>query len=144
MQTANFGMSNVWDLCNHVRMRSYHTRSFESGQGIIKPCLNISLLAMRRPEYYLWNIEVPMFVLTSLTGLTWAVPPTDVADRLSVSLTLVLTAVAYKLTVAANIPQVAYLTLLDKFVSLCFIFMVTVAVENSLVGVYDPTDTSIG
>ena len=43
------------------------------------------------PEYHLMNIEVPMFVLTSLTGLTWAIGPNDVADRLSVSLTLVLT-----------------------------------------------------
>ena len=85
-----------------------------------------------------------MLVLTSLTGLTWAVPPADVADRLSVSLTLVLTAVAYKLTVPQSIPQVAYLTLLDKFVSLCFVFMVLVAVENSLVGGYDPGDWTIG
>ena len=108
VQVSNFGMSNVWDMCKHVRMRTYHTVSTDSGGGAIKPVLNISLLALRRPEYYLWNIEVPMFVLTSLTGLTWAIGPNDVADRLSVSLTLVLTAVAYKLTVAQSIPQVSY------------------------------------
>lgn len=141
VQTANFGMSNVWTMCEHVRMRTYHTVSTESGGGAIKPVLNISLLAMRRPEYYLMNIEVPMFVLTSLTGLTWAIGPNDVADRLSVSLTLVLTAVAYKLTVAESIPQVAYLTLLDKFVSLCFLFMTLAAVENAVAPTFDPSVT---
>ena len=65
-----------------------------------------------------------MGVLTSLIALTWSVPPADVADRLGLSLTLVLTAVAYKLTVASCIPQVSYLTNLDAFVSICFCFMV--------------------
>jgi hypothetical protein len=132
VQRDNIGMSNVWYLCQGVRMRSFHTRSVASGSGTIFPCLNISLLATRRPEFYLWNIEVPMFVLTSLIGLTWAIAPEEVGDRISVSLTLVLTAVAYKLTVAQSIPQVAYLTLLDKYVSLCFIFMVVATVENAL------------
>merc|ERR1712060_192938 len=53
-------------------------------------------------------------------------------DRLSVSLALVLTAVAYKLTIAANIPQVNYLTLLDRYVVLCFLFITMAAVENSV------------
>ena len=132
VQRDNIGMSNVWYLCKGVRMRSFHTRSVASGSGTIFPCLNISLLATRRPEFYLWNIEVPMFVLTSLIGMTWAIAPEEVGDRISVSLTLVLTAVAYKLTVAQSIPQVAYLTLLDKYVSLCFIFMVVATVENAL------------
>ena len=142
VQTSNFGMSNVWSLSEHVRMRTYHTRSFDSGTRVIKPCLNISLLATRRPEYYLWNIELPMFVLTSLTGMVWAIPPSDTADRLSVSLTLVLTAVAYKLTVAQSIPQVAYLTQLDQFVGICFAFMVFAAVENAAVSSYE-TDRTI-
>ena len=135
IQRDNIGMSNVWYLGRGVRMRSFHTRSVVSGSGTIYPCLNISLLATRRPEFYLWNIEVPMFVLTSLIGMTWAIAPEEVGDRISVSLTLVLTAVAYKLTVAQSIPQVAYLTLLDKYVSLCFIFMVIATVENALLQV---------
>ena len=135
IQRDNIGMSNVWYLGRGVRMRSFHTRSVASGSGTIYPCLNISLLATRRPEFYLWNIEVPMFVLTSLIGMTWAIAPEEVGDRISVSLTLVLTAVAYKLTVAQSIPQVAYLTLLDKYVSLCFIFMVIATVENALLQV---------
>merc|ERR1712048_1178175 len=127
-------------------MHSYHTHSSDSGTRVVKPLLNISLLVMRRPEYYLWNVEVPMFVLTCLTGMTWAIEPSDVADRLSVSLALVLTAVAYKLTIAANIPQVNYLTLLDKFVALCFLFITFAAIENAIMPFMcpdlDPDDRS--
>lgn len=61
------------------------------------------------------------------------------ADRLSVSLTLVLTAVAYELTVAQSIPQVAYLT---QLVGICFAFMVFAAVENAAVSSYE-TDRTI-
>lgn len=167
VRVEHFGMSNIWDLECHVRMHSSHSKSTDSGNGEVKPFLNISLLATRRPEYYLWfvkpcmlprhstdsllcvvprNIEVPMFVLTSLTGATWAIPDDDVADRLSVSLALVLTAVAYKLTVAESIPQVAYLTMLDRFIGLCFVHITLAAVENSIVPALNhPTlDTTLG
>ena len=49
------------------------------------------------------------------------------------SLALVLTAVAYKLTVAESIPQVAYLILLDWFIGLYFVHITLAAVENSIV-----------
>lgn len=46
------------------------------------------------------------------------------------TLTLILTAVAYKFVVAASLPQVSYLTLLDLHVLACFAFLVVNAVEN--------------
>ena len=46
---------------------------------------------------------------------------------------MVLTAVAYKLTVAACVPQVSYLTQLDLFVLLCFLFMFLCCIENAVV-----------
>lgn len=51
-------------------------------------------------------------------------------DRLSVTLTLILTAVAYKFVVAASLPQVSYLTILDMHVLVCFVFLVANASEN--------------
>ncbi|DAZ96794.1 TPA: hypothetical protein N0F65_007055 [Lagenidium giganteum] len=55
----------------------------------------------------------------------------DVGLRLSITLTLSLTAVAYKLVVALSIPQESYFTLLDKYVWLCFMMLLLVAIENA-------------
>ena len=41
-------------------------------------------------------------------------PPTELDDRLSITLTLMLTAVAQKFAGSAGLPKISYLTLLDK------------------------------
>ena len=58
--------------------------------------VDISVLLRRRSLYYVWNIYLPMFLLTLMTGANLVIPICEVADRLSVNLTLILTAVAYK------------------------------------------------
>ena len=60
------------------------------------------------------------------------VPRTDVADRLSVSLTLVLTAAAYKFVVASMLPQISYFTMLDHYVLMCSGFLFLVVIENGV------------
>jgi hypothetical protein len=64
-------------------------------------------------------------------------------DRLSVTLTLLLTAVAYKFIVASSLPQVSYLTKLDIHVLLCFGFLVLIACEN-VVHPYLEYHTTVG
>jgi hypothetical protein len=43
-----------------------------------------------------------------------------ITGRHTIDFTLILTAVAFKLTVSQLIPAVSYLTLLDKYVLMCF------------------------
>ena len=77
---------------------------------------------------------LPMALIEALAYGSFAVPREDVADRLSVSLTMVLTAVAFKQIIAAELPNVSYLTLLDVFVLASFASTCLVAFENIVVG----------
>jgi hypothetical protein len=52
---------------------------------------------------------------------------------MSVNLTLVLTAVAFKFVVSQNLPNISYLTLLDKYVLTSFVMLFIVVVENAVV-----------
>ncbi len=77
------------------------------------------------------------YILTCTTGpLSCAIEPDGsamgTADRLGITLTLILTAVAYKFIVASSLPQVSYLTKLDIHVLLCFAFLIVNAIENVL------------
>jgi H+/Cl- antiporter ClcA len=58
--------------------------------------------------------------------------PLSTGDRLGVSLTLLLTGVAYKFVVASSLPQLSYQTLLDNYVWCCFAFLVLVTTENTI------------
>ena len=58
------------------------------------------------------------------------VPPEDFADRMAMSLTLLLTAVAFKQVVSTHLPSISYLTILDKYVLCGFLMQVLVVFQN--------------
>lgn len=87
--------------------------------------------------YYTSNVEFPVAVITVLSVAVVSIEPGLVDGRLSVTLTLLLTAVAYKLIISDLVPNVAYLTLLDKYVLGCFLFLALLTVEVTFVGWID-------
>lgn len=131
-------MSNVFSVSHRdmVMTSKSYSSTKESASGVVYPRFTFSVVLQRQPMYYLTNIALPMMVLTYLGFLSFAVSfdgsRLDTSDRLSITLTLLLTAVAYKFVVASAIPQVSYLTLLDKYISLCFAFLCLIITENAL------------
>ena len=83
----------------------------------------------------------PNFSL-SLIGLTvFMIPPTQngsfntdfYSDRLTILITVILTAVAFALSVSGSIPSLPYMTYLDKWVNLLFLLFVLIGVEATYV-----------
>eukprot|EP00823_Brevimastigomonas_motovehiculus_P000389 TRINITY_DN1047_c0_g1_i1.p1 TRINITY_DN1047_c0_g1~~TRINITY_DN1047_c0_g1_i1.p1 ORF type:complete len:348 (+),score=87.96 TRINITY_DN1047_c0_g1_i1:101-1144(+) len=95
--------------------------------------LHVKLQAMRKSESYLWNVGVVTFIIVSLAFLAFCMRPEELSNRLAVTLTLLLTAVAFKLMVSDSLPKVAYLTLLDKYILAAFLFLYIIALENGCV-----------
>ena len=63
------------------------------------------------------DLFFPQGLIMILTFASLAVDPTEPADRLSVTLTLLLTSVAFKFVVSQNLPVISYVTLLVRFLS---------------------------
>jgi hypothetical protein len=82
--------------------------------------LLVKVWAERNPSYYAVNVIGVMFLIVQSNSLVYTVPVHDTADRSSIAFTLLLTAVAYKFVVAADLPKIGYLTLLDKYIVLSF------------------------
>jgi hypothetical protein len=128
---SNFCMSSIFDLSPRVRVLESQTKAGDSTHGTVRPVLIVSLSIVRHASYFMWNIELPMGLLTLMAGGTFFCER-NVADRLGLSLTLVLTAVAFKFVIAADLPKICYLTKLDKYVLFNFFGIAVVVVENSL------------
>ena len=92
--------------------------------GISRHFLNVTLTMNRIPNYYFTNIIKPTCIITTLSACSLFMPDKDLANRLSATLTLLLTAVAYKYLVAQMVPPIGYSTALDKYVMICFTFSV--------------------
>ncbi|XP_012944007.1 uncharacterized protein LOC106013283 [Aplysia californica] len=95
------------------------------------PVLVASCRARRRLGFYLWNVVIIVFLILGLSLTILAIDPTG-NDRLGVTMTLFLTAVAFKLVVKTTLPPVSYLTYLDLYVVFTLIYLALQAAENAI------------
>ncbi|OQR82066.1 hypothetical protein THRCLA_11169 [Thraustotheca clavata] len=132
----NFQQGNVFRVVTSETVIATIGRSdaSESSSGSIYYHCNTSIVLQRKPGYHLSNIAIPMALLSSLGFLSFATEEKRIgtAERLLISLTLVLTVVAYKFAVAGAIPQIPYMTTLDRHTTFCFVFLCGIAVENAV------------
>ena len=92
------------------------------------PLFVLRIKVERRYQFYLQRIALILAAL-SLSSLTaYAVDVGDIADRLGIDFTLLLTVVAFQQTVTDSLPVLPFVTIMDLFVllSIGFIFMITV------------------
>ena len=73
-----------------------------------------------------------MVAINAIALGAFSIPRHDSSSRLGVSVTMVLTVVAFKLEISSSLPDLSYLTLLDKFVLISFMYVGAIAMENGL------------
>ncbi len=134
-----FVQSDVWsvNLASAVQVRGGHTdernRSTQDGQRFSTLTVEVSI--KRYYEFYLLNVVFPFVLFVCLSFMSFAVeiPSGSLTDRAQITLSMVLTAAAFKIVISGFTPAVGYLTLMDMYVLLCFCFMTAVAVCNVVV-----------
>lgn len=108
----------------------------ESVTGTLYPRMRFAVPLARKYGYFMNNIIVPVGAITLIAPLSAATEPEGMrmgtGDRMAYSVTLLLTAVAYKFAIASSLPQVSYLTLVDSYTLVCFAFMWVNLLESAL------------
>jgi len=97
--------------------------------------LSIRLRVERKPTYYFGNVVFPNFLIVVGSLSAFVIVPSDVGDRLSVTVTLMLAAVAFRFVVSSMLPKVAYLTLMDYYLLIGFVMLVILIGENAINGI---------
>lgn len=128
----NFAVTNTFEINPNLRMAQGRSKVEESTQGVVRPFLFVSCQVRRRSTYHVVNILAPLVIISGLTLASFSIPKKDVGDRLAFSVTMLLTAQAFKLHISGDLPQLSYLTLIDKLILGCFAFIVAVVIENAL------------
>jgi len=97
--------------------------------------LEVRFRIERIPTFYVRQVVLPLFLVVLLGWTSSTVDLMDVSSRLGVSLTLLLTAVAFKYIVAEFLPRVPYTTYLDAYVLMNFSMLFFGAMEQAIVKV---------
>lgn len=87
----------------------------------------------RNSMYYLTNFFVTMFVVVQFGIFVVSIDCTDFGTRSSVTITLLLTLVAFKFVMGSYIPKISYQTLLDKYTIFGTLMLGVTIIENFFV-----------
>jgi len=134
IQTKNFASRDEFDLNEQLLFHAIVSDPGDSMSGAQYSVLRAEMSIKRLGSYYFWNIVLPMFALVTLSFTSFQVTSDQASNRLSISLTLLLTAVAFKYVVSEKLPNVNYLTLMDKYVLVCELFLVAVVLLDAYDG----------
>ncbi|MEG4838514.1 MULTISPECIES: hypothetical protein [unclassified Microcoleus] len=77
----------------------------------------------RNYQFYLFKVFSPLLLITLLSWATfWMDGNTAFNPQMSVGMTSTLTAITFNFTVANALPRLSYMTLLDAYIFICYIF----------------------
>lgn len=97
---------------------------------------NIGVINMwieRHSDFYYVNFSLVVFVIVEANGSIVVAEVTDLATRSTITLTLLLTLVAFKFVMMSNTPKISYLTYLDMNVMLGFMLLTFYCFWNSFI-----------
>eukprot|EP01052_Picozoa_sp_SAG31_P007059 SAG31_NODE_332_length_17516_cov_3.552840_5_plen_264_part_00 len=130
-----------WTICT-PRVEVCYQPIFRFGRAVntYDPCINFVLVVRRTWRFYVTNLG-PFIALIPCLAASPAF--FDVVDgmeiRVGIDFTLVLTCVALKFLLHGNLPNVPYLTLLDRYVLCSFLLIAVMTIENGFISWYAKT-----
>ena len=125
-----FSLNDTWSLV--LKDGKDGMRILPSVKGVMgnrSRCGTI-IMARRRPQFYEVNTLLMNFIIVLLCFCMFRLPVTDVADRMNIAMTAMLTSVAFKTYVADQLPDLSYLTFLDKYLLSGILLLVVMVIET--------------
>ena len=123
-----------WEILSHnVDFTPYHP--YEGLEP--SPSMALQFDARRLLGYYLMKILIPLLFIVGMSYLVFWIPVTESSTRISVSITAMLTLIAYRFMIGDLLPKVSYMTRLDTFIMLCTTLVFCSLIHAVLSGVVD-------
>ncbi|KAL1496851.1 hypothetical protein AB1Y20_014437 [Prymnesium parvum] len=132
VNTFDFVQASEYRLFNRVGFRRLQSDPAESSSLKTYSRLLIVMRVNRYLGYWLFNVIAPLFILTSSLFASYAFEPEELEARTSITVTMLLSMVAFKYVISEQLPSISYATLVDWYVFCCFLCSYVVMVEQVL------------
>ena len=121
-------------LVPNIMIRPNLSDPADSASGTRFPQLCIETMVTRNSGYYgiVSNALAIDFTMTLVAFSVYQIPHTEFSNRMSLSLALLLTTVAFKFVCADKLPTISYLTMIDKCVLSGFCVQVRIVAHNAM------------
>jgi hypothetical protein len=88
-----------------------------------------SFTAQRQIGYFILKIIIPLVLIVMMSWVVFWIDPKEAGIQFSVSITSMLTLIAYRFAVGAFLPEISYMTRLDVFILMSTILVFTSLIE---------------
>ena len=144
MNEEKIGFSNDFEIAE------WHIENVESKIESVKDIQDratfseflMEIEVVRKYDYYLWKIIIPLILLVMISWSVFWMIGDKLVDRMSISMTGILTIVAYQFIISDILPRVSYFTFMDTFLSISFLIMLLSVFENIIVNNLDLVEES--
>ncbi|MEI6323285.1 MAG: hypothetical protein WCP60_09305 [bacterium] len=117
------GLKNGIGIAPQISMSDWHILSTDSAVRpyVITPGTQIAscdfkFTAARNSSYFIIKVLLPLLLIVMMSWAVFWIDPSDSGAQFSIAVTAMLTLIAYRFAIDANVPKLPYLTCLDKFV----------------------------
>jgi hypothetical protein len=111
-----------------------------AGTGKTISQLEIDVVVRRRYRYYIWKVFVPLLAMVAIAYSAFWIKTSDYYTQISITMTAILTEIAFLFAISSSLPKVPYLTFIDAFFLVSFAFSCACIVE--LVAVHQSHELS--
>ena len=116
-----------------------HEQKSDTGGDSIRFAL-IRLRVNRNPMYFVANIVFPFFIIVTCSFSTFFVGSGETGDRLSVSVTILLTFTAFQTIISEELPQTSAMLLIDYYIGFAYLMQFLLVLGTCVASVDNGTD----
>jgi len=135
---SRFSVIDEWDLA--TALIEFANDQSSRTRTVSYPTIVLRLKLKRKWSNYVVNIILLLFILCGCSLSAFYLDFDQLGERLGLILTLLLTSVAFSIVIGDKLPNVAYLTFIDKYILASYIFLISVLVESMVVSDIDDDD----
>lgn len=123
-----------WDVSN----MQGQPRDVTLANGLRLPGFVFSFKGRRLLHHYIVKAIIPLALIVMMSWVVFWIDPKQVTNQLSVAVKTVLTLIAYHFALSGRLPEIPYLTHMDKFLFgsavLVFMSLIEVVTTSHLIG----------
>lgn len=111
------GQSDTWSVVGWDRFSGHWKNDpffFQPAQQEFAGAAYV-FTAHRKQGYYYWKVIIPLCLVILMSGAVFWIDASNSSSQISVAYTAILTLVAYRFLIGNMVPEVSYMTRLDRF-----------------------------
>jgi len=94
---------------------------------------------VRKTGFYIWKLMLPLFLMVLLSWSVFWIEASDLNSQMQVAVVTLLTVIAFALALSSELPKVPYLTFIDVYFLVCYVFVFVAILELMTVHVTSRT-----